>query len=226
MKTVLIVDDDPDARAIVRRILEKEHIQVFEAEGVSEAIQQAEAVPPQLVLLDLNMPEEDGISFLKRRGSIPVLAPVPFMVITSLSDSDSVYQAVGLGAVDYLTKPFRAHVLLSKIKRAFKERTFGVYEFKSSSAVTAKIKIPAEVRLLCEAGMTIQSPVKIAPDSKVQIQNPFLKKPGLENCIFQTSPKPPLYTGTVREYLIQVSFIGITESVRQTILKFMSGEKS
>lgn len=221
---ILIIDDDPDARMILSRLLGREGVKVLEAESVKEGIEQAEKSPPQLVLLDLHMPEEDGLSFLRRRHAIPVLAPVPFIIISALSDSDSIHQAIALGAVDYIIKPYRSQILAAKIKKAFKEKTFGTHEFNPASLPVAKIKVRGEIRLISEACLTLQSPAKIAAETKIEIDGAYLKKLGMDQPSFQTLANPPLYTGEVREYLSQVNFVGLTEINRQKISKLMGNK--
>ncbi|MBT1074265.1 response regulator [Geobacter grbiciae] len=116
---VLVIDDDPSFSAVVIAFLSKGN---FEAKGVlsgSEAFKEAESARYDLVLLDLKLPDADGMGILER---IKVCTPsVPVIILTAGGDVESYLKAVGLGAFDYLQKPVERSLLLSMVERALHE---------------------------------------------------------------------------------------------------------
>ena len=111
---VLVTDDDPIARMLVKLILERERYQVLEATNGQQAIEIAMRELPNLVLIDLNMPIMDGYEAIGAlRREFP-LSALPIIVITS-HEGDSVERRVlELGADDYLIKPFEPAVLMAE----------------------------------------------------------------------------------------------------------------
>ena len=116
--SILIVDDDPGFREFLRLFLEKEGYRVSLARDGKEALSRLEEVNPDLILLDLRMPEMGGLEFLeplRRQGNEP-----PVIVITAYASLDSAVKAKKEGAYDYLPKPFRLEDLRRKLKEALK----------------------------------------------------------------------------------------------------------
>src|SRR4051794_29582351 len=103
--TVLVVDDDPDTVATMREILEEEGHSVLSARNGREALQVALQTIPDLVLLDLNMPEMDGRAFLTAMKTSPSLARVTVVVLSGAADAPSL-------ACESVMKPLRLHTLL------------------------------------------------------------------------------------------------------------------
>ena len=109
--TVLLVDDDEDAVATMRVILEEEGHQVLSARNGREALQVALQTVPDLVLLDLNMPEMDGRAFLAAVEKSPTLAALKVVVVSGAEDIDDL-------ACETVSKPLRLDTLLGLIDRA------------------------------------------------------------------------------------------------------------
>jgi len=111
--TVLVVDDDPHIRDVLRFALEKEGISVFEAENGREGIEKALQVKPHVIIMDVMMPELNGLDAcqeLRRSRNIPILF---------LSSRDSELDRVlglELGGDDYVVKPFSPRELMARIK--------------------------------------------------------------------------------------------------------------
>jgi two-component system cell cycle response regulator len=118
--TLLIVDDDPIARNIHRTILMKsEHGQDYEIEvAVSgkEALEKATQVAPDLILLDVMMPDMDGFDVCRALRANPHLAEVPIVMVTALEDQDSRLQGIHAGADDFITKPVNAAELIARVQ--------------------------------------------------------------------------------------------------------------
>ena len=110
---ILVVDDDPDILQFVRMNLELEGFDVVTAEGGRDALEMARNRPPELVLLDVMMPELDGLTVLSKLRSSPVTANVPVIVLTAKALAEDRVKGLDLGADDYITKPFEVEELVA-----------------------------------------------------------------------------------------------------------------
>lgn len=121
---VLIIDDSSVMRKIVRRNLRQTGIQVdqeFEAEDGYEALEILDSNNVDIILCDVNMPNLDGISFVKKVRKKTELNDVRIVMITSEAGFDIVNNAISAGANGYIIKPFTADHLLEKIETAIEE---------------------------------------------------------------------------------------------------------
>lgn len=118
---ILVTDDDPFLRSMLRNLLEEQGYIVAEAENGELAIEQFKARRPDLILLDAMMPVMDG--FTACRGIREVDdADTPIIMITSLDDEDSVDKAFNAGALEYITKPIHWAVLRHRVKVTLQSR--------------------------------------------------------------------------------------------------------
>ncbi|CAN5369006.1 two-component system response regulator KdpE [soil metagenome] len=110
---ILVVEDEPQIRRFVRSALEAQGWSVVEAGTVRDAVARAEAEPPDLVILDLGLPDGDGVDFLHRlRG----WSPVPVIVLSARTDEADKVTALDAGADDYLTKPFSVAEMAARVR--------------------------------------------------------------------------------------------------------------
>ncbi|HEY2380195.1 MAG TPA: response regulator transcription factor [Terriglobia bacterium] len=114
---VLVVDDEPQIRRVMRVILSGENYEVLEARSGEAALLRFREFLPDLVLLDLNMP---GISGLETCRSIRENSDVPIIVLTVRHEEEEKVEALDAGADDYVTKPFGKHELLARIRAALR----------------------------------------------------------------------------------------------------------
>jgi DNA-binding response OmpR family regulator len=138
-KTLLIVDDDQDLRGAVAEQLQAEDFITLEAATAGDGVRLAREAKPDLILLDVDLPDMDGREACRLMRKNGVTAPV-IMLTAAASDSDTI---LGLesGANDYVTKPFRFGVLLARIRaqlrsyEASEDALFriGPYEFRPSA---------------------------------------------------------------------------------------------
>ncbi|RMG15147.1 MAG: response regulator [Planctomycetota bacterium] len=114
---ILVVEDEPFIRELVRETLAFEPYEVLEASTGEEALSQAESAPPDVVLLDINLDGElDGIEVCKRlRQREPAL---PVIFLTAVADNAIVEEGMRAGACAYLTKPFSPLALIERVKAA------------------------------------------------------------------------------------------------------------
>jgi len=114
---VLVVDDEPQIRRVMRVILSGENYEVMEARSGEAALVRFREFLPDLVLLDLNMP---GMSGLETCRAIRETSDVPIIVLTVRREEDEKVEALDAGADDYVTKPFGKHELLARIRAALR----------------------------------------------------------------------------------------------------------
>lgn len=113
---ILLVDDEPDILEIVGYNLRNEGYQIFTAKNGLEAIDVAKKVIPHLIILDIMMPEMDGIEACEKIRNIKKLEHVLITFFTARGEDYSKVAGFNVGADDYITKPIRPKVLISKIK--------------------------------------------------------------------------------------------------------------
>lgn len=113
---ILLVDDEPDILEIVGYNLKSEGYQVFTANNGVEAIKTAKKVTPHLILLDIMMPEMDGIEACEKIRGIKSLENVIVSFLTARGEDYSQVAGFDAGADDYITKPIKPKVLVSKVK--------------------------------------------------------------------------------------------------------------
>lgn len=113
---ILVVDDTAFNLKILFDLLGKEHYEVLVAQSGSKALEILEATEPDLILLDIMMPELDGFDVLKKIKATPAWQEIPVIFVTAKTAHDSLVEGFQLGAVDYVTKPFQADELLARVR--------------------------------------------------------------------------------------------------------------
>lgn len=113
---ILLVDDEPDILEIIGYNLSSEGYQVFTAENGLEGVKKAEKEQPHLIILDVMMPEMDGIEACEQIRKIPDLQNTIITFLTARGEDYSQVAGFEAGADDYITKPIKPKVLTSKVK--------------------------------------------------------------------------------------------------------------
>lgn len=114
--TILLVDDEPDILEIVGYNLAAEGYQIVTAKNGIEAIAKAKKDMPQLIIMDVMMPEMDGIEACEQIRKIPELSETVITFLTARNEDYSLVAGFDAGADDYITKPIKPKVLVSKVK--------------------------------------------------------------------------------------------------------------
>jgi len=115
---VLIVDDSAAIRKILQRVLLQAEVplgQVVEAGDGVEALERLKETKVGLILSDINMPNMDGLALLSAVKADDALKPIPFIMVTTEGGSSKVMEAVNLGAIGYVKKPFTAEQIKDKL---------------------------------------------------------------------------------------------------------------
>ncbi|MCD6544934.1 MAG: response regulator transcription factor [Flavobacteriaceae bacterium] len=135
---ILLVDDEPDILEIVGYHLKKEKYQVFKASNGKEAVKKAQSIEPNLILLDIMMPEMDGIEACEKIRALDGLENVVIAFFTARGEDYSQVAGFEAGADDYITKPVKPKVLISKVKgllRRLKNKESNVQDILSFDGI-------------------------------------------------------------------------------------------
>jgi DNA-binding response OmpR family regulator len=140
-KTLLIVDDDQDLRGAIAEQLQAEHFHTLEAATATDGVRKARDEKPDLILLDVDLPDMDGREACRRMREDGVSTPV-IMLTAAAADEDTV-QGLDAGANDYVTKPYKFAVLLARIRAQLRDYEhsegavfrLGAYEFRPAAKV-------------------------------------------------------------------------------------------
>ncbi len=119
-RRVLVADDDRMTRLLMRVLLEKDGFTVLEAENGAIAMATLRRERPDLMIVDLLMPDMDGFQVLEMIRGDQQIASIPVLVLTSESGSEVETKVLEMGADDYLVKPFEPEVMISRIRAAFR----------------------------------------------------------------------------------------------------------
>ena len=123
MLTVMIVDDEPHVIELVRVTLEDERIRVIAAADGETALARCLLCMPDLLLLDVNLPDLSGLEVCRRLRSEARLAPMQIVMLTAAAQHDDVARGLAAGADQYLTKPFSPVRLLCLVESLIPEAT-------------------------------------------------------------------------------------------------------
>ncbi len=116
-KKILVVDDDLTTVKIISHFLQNEHYRVSISLSGTEGLKKAFLESPDLILLDIMMPDLNGFQFLSIFRKDKDNARIPVVILSSLSEEADVLKGLEIGAADYVTKPFSPQVLIAKIKK-------------------------------------------------------------------------------------------------------------
>ncbi len=114
---ILIVDDEPSILEYIGTVLEKTGYDVISCQNGADVMKLAQEQNPALILLDIMLPDIDGITVCRRVKSNPQTMHIPVIIVTSLTDAATVQDAHLFGAYDYLSKPFDDKVLREKVSK-------------------------------------------------------------------------------------------------------------
>lgn len=122
MHQVLVVEDEPAIRTVLRVLLEAEGYRVIEADTALRAEIESRSHKPDLLLIDLGLPDGDGIAVIRR---VRAWSPLPIIVLSARTQEERKVAALDAGADDYVTKPFSAAELLARIRAALRRTVVG-----------------------------------------------------------------------------------------------------
>ncbi len=223
-REILLIDDAEDVRLLGRKILENDGALVQTASSVEEAKICLEKKIPHLIILDLQMNGQDGFDFLRFRRESLEVKRVPVLVMSGLTDKDSVIKAISLGADAYLLKPLRNTALLQKVSKILKVAGTHSFQFSEKERPEVTLTLNAEIFALSEAGMDVVAPAKIAAGAAVNLSTTLLNELKLDSCPLRNTQLGGKYSQP-GYYLNRVNFVGIGEEAVKNIRNFMRGLK-
>lgn len=147
---VLLVEDEWQIRRFVRTAIEAEGWNVFEAETLKQGLIEAGTRKPDLIILDLGLPDGDGVDFIRDLRS---WSSVPVIVLSARVDENDKIKALDTGADDYLTKPFGVGELLARVRASLRHRQpdsskYHIFEF-------GDVKVDLVARTVEKAGRVL-----------------------------------------------------------------------
>ena len=127
-KTILVIDDEPGIVEIIQTNLEAEGYAVLGANSGLVGLKAINEMKPDLVILEVMLPEMDGWDVMRRVGSDPDRAGTPFIVLTVRSEERDLVKGLEMGAIDYVAKPFDPVQLSARVRRVLEEANRNVWE--------------------------------------------------------------------------------------------------
>src|SRR5215210_6842433 len=118
--TILVADDEPVNRALIQRRLEREGYRVLTAKNGSEAVEKTKEVLPDLVILDVMMPEMDGMDACRLIKETEATRDIPIIFLSARDETEMKVSGLSLGADDYISKPFEAEELIARVHVAIR----------------------------------------------------------------------------------------------------------
>lgn len=158
MDKIVIVDDEEDIRAILEYNLSKEGFQVFQASTGSEGIAICQKELPDLVILDVMMPGMDGVEVCETLRKTPGLEQVLICFLTARSEDYSQIAGLDAGADDYIAKPIKPRVLVSRINALLRRKEAS--PAKNTPVTAPDLVIDREKYMIYKAGDPIHLPKK------------------------------------------------------------------
>jgi DNA-binding response OmpR family regulator len=121
-KTVLVIDDDDANRKVLEILLRRENIRAILAQDGKTGLELARSEQPDLIILDVFMPEEDGFEILEQLKQEILTTKIPVIIFTILEREQSRKKAMNMGACDYITKPFDMKDIVVRIRELINEK--------------------------------------------------------------------------------------------------------
>jgi two-component system phosphate regulon response regulator PhoB len=154
MPKILVVDDEPDAVELIKFNLKAAGFEVPTAADGDEALKKARAVLPDLIVLDLMLPEVDGLEVCKILRRDPKVSAIPIIMLTAKAAEIDRVLGLELGADDYVTKPFSPRELILRIKRLLRADA-AVPEAKADNIVLKELSLDIPRHLATVKGKAI-----------------------------------------------------------------------
>ena len=155
--TILVVDDDGHIREVVRYALEKSGYRVFEAKDGACALTLVKEQPIDLVILDVVMPEQDGLEVCRR---LRADGQLPIVFLTSRDEELDRVLGLELGADDYVTKPFSPRELVARVKAVLRRSKGGQAEDRAQIIERGKLRLDLDRHICSWAGKAVDLTVK------------------------------------------------------------------
>jgi two-component system, OmpR family, alkaline phosphatase synthesis response regulator PhoP len=157
---ILVVDDEQDILELIRHTLNKEGYEVHVAANGQQAVEKAKKIKPSLILMDVMMPVMDGMEACRQLKEDPETATLPIIFLTARSEEFAELAGFEAGADDYISKPIRSRVLLSRIRAILRRNMGGSAEEEVVKLEFEDLVIDRERFVVDYQGKSLQFPRK------------------------------------------------------------------
>lgn len=165
-KSVLIVDDDPDFRAIIETILERQGMEVISCASLQEAGERLKESLPNLIILDLKLGNEHGVQFLHKRFGDKFLSQIPVIICSSENSAPMIKSILKFNSVDYLLKPIKQAWLIQKVRKALLSERALKIEFSNE---IVNLEVMADALDVTGNGLVIEANIGFEKDVVVEV---------------------------------------------------------
>jgi len=216
-KVILIVDDDPDMRAYLNKLLISMGHEVYEAGNTRTALKLVQEVVPHLILLDINLDEESGFNMIGQVRKFDQYHRIKILMISSLSSKKAIDLSKKLGTDGYLIKPINNTTLSTTLKKMGPELVFPEARNIHSEYSQLTARFLGSLTKISEVSVILRSKIKFREKRKIFIESPFLRKFDLEKTqlIIQEFSKD-VTPGT---YDTKIQLIGLNDNNLKNIRK-------
>ena len=147
---------------------------------------------------------------------------MPFIVLSGHKDHESVHKAVSLGAAAYVIKPFRATLLLQKVRKTLKLSSFRSRKVTTGEFGKTVLSIASEIQGVSEAGCLVECPARLAGGESISLVSTGLAELSLGSVLMRTvnQPEKPVSPG---RYMNEVNFIGVDQDLAKEIRAKLAG---
>ena len=154
---VMVVEDEADIRRVIELNLLAEGYNVKVAADGNEGLEVIRSIKPDLVLLDLMLPGKDGLDICREMKADPSLTDIPVIIVSARGEEQDVIIGLGLGADDYICKPFRVGELVARVKAAFRRAENRSGNETNSSLSFGDVVLDLEARKLLISGVEVHT---------------------------------------------------------------------
>jgi two-component system, OmpR family, alkaline phosphatase synthesis response regulator PhoP len=170
---ILVVDDEPDILEILSYNLRKEGFVVETASNGEDGLKVAHSMNPDLIILDIMMPKMDGVEMCRQLRTQPVFDQTLVAFLTAKEEDSSQIAALDFGGDDYITKPIKPKVLMSRVKALLRRNMKAVEDVTGHKTIIGDLTIDRESHRVIQAGTEVELAKK-----EFELLNLLASKPG------------------------------------------------
>lgn len=216
---ILIVDDMPKNVQVLGQILAEQGFNIFIATSGFQALKAVEKKMPDLILLDISMPEMDGFEICKQIKEQDKYSEIPIIFLTARTETEDILKAFAVGGVDYITKPFNIPELLARVNQqlALKEKTEDLRKTNESNKALLRVLLHD----LRNPIVAIDSINQIfSKNQEVYIEMNDILQQATKNCMEILDSVKKMYTIQDQKYTVDLKDINLFESVQTSVIIF------
>jgi len=212
----LVIDDDEDLCKLLNKLLAGSGLNVARAATATDGLAMLKQKAPHIVLLDINLGGESGLTFLKEKRELPNSDFIPVVMMSSQTDKRLLSLSLALGAVDFLAKPINSQKLLLKIKKHMRDGPFPKASFaEDDNEAVADIQCDGKISHINEVSCLLNTSSKIKNGTDLKLESVFLNEMGLGS-ISNKAVGFGLYTSS-GHFDNEIAFVGINEEKAKKI---------